>query len=327
MMPDAALIARFRDDLSAVWPLIADRHARLGIAVSGGPDSVALLLLAHAALPGRVEAATVDHGLRAESADEAAMVARLCQRLGIAHRTLPVDVATGNVQEQARIARYTALGAWYDDRGLDGLATAHHLDDQAETLMMRLNRGSGLTGLAGIRRTTGIPGHGGRLIRPVLDWCRADLAQVVAQSGIEPVADPSNTDNRFDRARIRKALADADWIDPAALARSAQLLAQADDAVQFMVGREHGECVRVLESGARYHALRSGLGAANLIRIGVIQSIFRQLGSSIDAAAAAALIDRLIAGQGGNVAGIQGRATDVDGERVWDFQPENPRRS
>ena len=327
-MPDAALIARFRDDLTAVWPLAKNADARLGIAVSGGPDSMALLLLAHAALPGRVEAATVDHRLRVESADEAAMVAQLCRGLGIAHRTLSVTVATGNVQEQARIARYAALGDWYDDRGLQGLATAHHLDDQAETLMMRLNRGSGLAGLAGIRATTAIPGHDGVLIRPVLGWRRADLAKVVAEAGVTAAADPSNADDRFDRVRMRKALADTDWIDPAGLARSAQLLAQAEDAVQFMVGREYAECVIVTGGTVRYHAMRTKIGAgANLIRIGAIQHIFQQLGSDIDTAAAAALAERLIAGQAGNVGGIQARVADNGGEKVWDFGLENPRRA
>ncbi len=327
MMPDPALVVRFRDDLAVIWPHLDDGRAVLGIAVSGGPDSVGLLLLAHAALPGRVAAATVDHGLRSESAAEAAMVSRLCDERGIPHRTLPVSVAPGNVQEQARIARYAALGAWYDDRGLRALATAHHLDDQAETLMMRLNRGSGLAGLAGIRAATRIPGHDGSLIRPVLGWRRADLAKVVAQAGVAAAADPSNEDGRFDRVRVRKSLADADWIDAAGLARSAQLLAQAEDAMRFMVERECAECVEAVETGVRYHAMRTGLESVNLIRIGVLQNIFRQLGSTIDAAAAAALIERLIAGQGGNVAKIQARAIDIESEQVWDFRPDNPRRS
>ncbi|MEO5597099.1 MAG: ATP-binding protein, partial [Novosphingobium sp.] len=85
---------------------------RLGLAVSGGPDSLALLLLAHAALPGRVEAVTVDHQLRAESADEAAMVAQVCGDLGVPHEVLTVTLAQGNVQAEARAARYAAMAQW-----------------------------------------------------------------------------------------------------------------------------------------------------------------------------------------------------------------------
>src|SRR3569833_2120210 len=142
-----ALIARFAGELAQIWP----HGERLGLAVSGGPDSLALLLLAKAAIPERVEAATVDHGLRPESAREAAMVAELCAAYGIPHRILTVKVARGNLQDKARAARYAALGNWMAERGLSALATAHNADDQAETLLMRLNRGFGEDGHAGVR--------------------------------------------------------------------------------------------------------------------------------------------------------------------------------
>jgi tRNA(Ile)-lysidine synthase len=90
--------------------------------------------------------------------------------------------------------------------GLDALATAHHADDQAETLLARLNRGSGVAGLAGVRARGIVPGTRLPLIRPLLGWRRADLGEVVAAAGLTPVQDPSNSDDRFDRARIRKAL-------------------------------------------------------------------------------------------------------------------------
>jgi tRNA(Ile)-lysidine synthase len=119
-LPDPELTARFAADLAPLW----SGTGRLGVAVSGGPDSMALLLLAHAALPGRVAAATVDHGLRKESADEAAMVAAVCAGLNVPHRTLRVEVAAGNVQSQARAARYAALAAWLEEAGLEALARA-----------------------------------------------------------------------------------------------------------------------------------------------------------------------------------------------------------
>src|SRR4051812_14287712 len=132
----AEQVARFRADLER---LTGGAPVRLGIAVSGGPDSLALLLLASAAYPGRIEAATVDHGLRPEGAAEAAFVGRLCVRLGLPHAILRAQMTeTANVQAAARTRRYALLTQWLAATGAAFLATAHHLDDQAETLVMRL---------------------------------------------------------------------------------------------------------------------------------------------------------------------------------------------
>src|ERR1700712_1015430 len=152
--------ARFRADLEA---LTGGTPERLGLAVSGGPDSLALLLLAHAAYPGQVHAATVDHGLRPEGAAEAAFVAGICGALDIRHATLRAEMReTSNIQAAARARRYALLKAWIGEIGALFLATAHHLDDQAETLVMRLSRGSGLSGLSGIRAVNP------PLVRPLL---------------------------------------------------------------------------------------------------------------------------------------------------------------
>lgn len=222
-------VERFRDDCAA---LIGD-NATLGLAVSGGPDSVAMLLLAHAAYPGRIEAATCDHQLRPGSADEARFVAALCAERSIPHATLALDLpATGNVSSNARVARYAALESWRVERGLDHILTAHHADDQLETVIMRLNRGAGVGGLAGIRAVNGV------VVRPLLGWRRSELAAVVASAGITAVDDPSNRDDRYDRARLRKALAAADWLDPLAVVRSAAACADADDALNGMDSRE-----------------------------------------------------------------------------------------
>lgn len=215
---------------------------RVGIAVSGGPDSLALLLLATATLRGRIEAATVDHGLRPDSASEAAMVASECERLGIPHAILPVTLAEGaSLQARARDARYQALGRWADERGLGAVLTAHHADDQAETLLMRLNRGAGLAGLAGVREVRLLAGSKARLVRPLLGWAKADLVEIVEAAGLTAVDDPTNRDPRHDRTAVRALLSASSGLDPRRLAASAGHLAEAEEALAFAAQRLFAE--------------------------------------------------------------------------------------
>jgi tRNA(Ile)-lysidine synthase len=233
MVPDPELLARFRADLDA----LSAPSERIGVAVSGGPDSLALLLLAVAARPGEIEAATVDHRLREGSGAEADMVGRLCGSLGVPHSVLAIDwteTPVSAVQERARNARYRCLADWVTERGLTALATAHHADDQAETLVMRLNRGSGVRGLAGMRPAARVPGSAAPLLRPLLGWRRSELEAICASAGVEPALDPSNRDKRYERIRVRQALSKADWLDAPAVARSAANLASADEALDWV---------------------------------------------------------------------------------------------
>ncbi len=221
-----ALSTRFCNDLTR--SIGAFDGKTLGLAVSGGPDSVALLLLAAASgIPSM--AATVDHGLRAEAAAEAAFVASLCAQYRIPHAILTVapPATRSNLMEWARDARYAALETWRQNVGADCILTAHHADDQLETMIMRLNRGSGVAGLAGIRRRQG------RVARPLLSWTKAELEALVSDAGIEAIDDPSNRNDRFDRARLRKALANAEWLDPLAAVRSAAALGEAEEALDW----------------------------------------------------------------------------------------------
>lgn len=237
LAPDPKLVSRFAAELDRIAP----PGARLGLAVSGGPDSLALLLLAAAARPGAVEAATVDHRLRPESAAEAKLVASACKSLGVPHSALAAEWTAkpqSAIQERARAERYRLLGLWLAERDLAGLVTAHHLDDQAETLLMRLNRGAGARGLAGMRAISALPGANARLLRPLLGWRRPELEAICQSAGLEPVDDPSNSDEQFERVRVRNGLASADWLDPVAIARSAAYLAQADVALHWAVDRE-----------------------------------------------------------------------------------------
>lgn len=204
------------------------RQRRYGIAVSGGPDSMALVWLMAQLLPGQVAAATVDHGLRKNSADEAAMVAAYCAHLGVAHHILrPAKPIEGSLQASARTERYRLLEKWRCEADVDDIATAHHADDQLETLLMRLNRSSGISGLSGIRR------RNGHIVRPLLDWRRSELLDVAREADIPFVEDPSNQDHRFDRARLRAALNGQQIIDPLSAAKSSAWLADADEALDW----------------------------------------------------------------------------------------------
>lgn len=177
----------------------------LGVAVSGGSDSTALLLLLHAS--GReIHPVTVDHSIRAESAAEAAAVRALCERHGLRHTTLVWDAPhdAGNLQARARRARRELIATWAIERGISDVALGHTLDDQAETVVMRLARGSGVDGLAAmapVTRAVGVAWH-----RPLLGVRRADLRNWLESGGVGWIDDPSNDDTRFDRVRVRAAM-------------------------------------------------------------------------------------------------------------------------
>lgn len=255
--------------------------------------------------------ATVDHGLRSESAGEAAEVARVCRDLGIPHATLSVNVAPGNLQAEARAARYAVLADWVGKRGLGALATAHHADDQAETLLMRLNRASGVAGLAGARARGRVPETAIPLLRPVLDWRRTELAEVVRTAGLVAADDPSNVNDRFDRVRIRKALADADWLDIAAIARSADHLAEADAALDWMAALEWRSCVRKEPMGLKYRPQ-----APRAVALRVVARIVRELdGEDPRGSTVARLLDGLVEGRAASIGNLVVRP-DAGG---WSF--------
>ena len=279
-------------------------------------------MLAHEAIPARFEVATVDHGLRPEGAAEAESVAALCDRLGIPHATLRPRVApTGNLQANARTARYAALGDWADARGLTAIVTAHHADDQAETLLMRLSRGSGVRGLAGMRGAATVPGHPTLpLLRPLLGWRKSELEAVVAQAGIEPARDPSNADSRFERARMRAGLADASWLDPAALAASAAHLAEVDAALDWAATREWDERVSLGGNALTYRPL-----APRAVQLRVLERLIATLGheGTPRGTEIARLHDALSAGGVATLGGVRA-AVHADG---WRFGTAPPRRS
>ena len=220
------LVARFRADARRCgW---INNRQRVGICVSGGADSLALLWLAKTAYVD-ILAATVDHGLRPESRDEAQMAGAICASIGVPHQILTIGKppTTGNIAAWAREARYAALGNWAAANDIAGLMTAHHADDQLETMLMRLNRGAGVAGLAGVRNQRA------KIFRPLLGWRKTELEAIVSAQGWTAVIDPSNSNLQYDRAKIRQHLSAAAWLDPIAASKSAQALAQAEDALKW----------------------------------------------------------------------------------------------
>jgi len=262
--------------------------------------------------------ATVDHGLRTQSAAEAADVARLCASRGIAHATLPLQLEPGAaLQERARDARYAALGDWALANGLKAIVTAHHADDQAETFLMRLSRGAGVRGLAAMRARSGVPGRpDSELLRPLLGWPRSTLAGIVAEAGLCPVQDPSNNDPRFERARVRAVLAAMPGLDTQVVAASTRHLAEADAALEW--------AARHCLAGARHESgvlcwTRADTPRAVALR--VLERVAAQMGQGTPRGSAVAhWHDRLADGGIATLAGVRG-----DGRKAeWRFSAVPP---
>lgn len=313
-------VERFASALDRLLP----PETRLGVAVSGGADSTALLLLAAAARPGRVEAATVDHRLRTGSAGEAADVAKLCRRLDVIHATLPAqwdEPPQAAIQQRARLERYRLLGEWARERGLGAVATGHHMGDQVETFMMRLTRGAGVRGLGAMRPVARLTGGGAILMRPLLGWTRGQLEAICDSAGVDSVADPSNLDEQFERVRVRKALAATAWIDPLAVARSAANLGSADAALEWATDREWDEAAHTDGSGVTYRP-----AAPWEIRRRVVVRAIELLategegippgGREVDQ-----IMETLASGGATTLRGVR-----CSGGEAWSFEPAPPRR-
>lgn len=223
-------------------------YPAIALAISGGADSTALLLLVKRWLDGQgdhspsITVLTVNHGLRPESADEARWVGELSAQLGFSHQTLIWfgDKPGSGIQEAARKARYQLMTSYCLDQGIPALATAHHSDDQAETFLMRLQRGSGVDGLASMSPRT--RRNGVDLLRPLLAFTRGQLRSFLKTEGQSWQEDPSNKDEAYERIRLRNALKRAGdlGITSASLSLSAKRLLRARDALE----RVTAECLQ-----------------------------------------------------------------------------------
>ena len=215
----------------------------VAVAVSGGPDSMALLrLLADLPDGPRLHALTVDHGLRPEAAAEAAQVgAQVAAWPRVTHHVLTRHAPDGDaarIMERARADRYALMAAWCADRDIPVLLTAHHRDDQAETFLFRLAKGSGLDGLAGMRA---ISAYDERLtlVRPLLAVAKAELVTLCEMRGVAFVSDPTNGNPRFARGRLRGAMdiLAAEGLSPKRLAVTALRFARARAALEHYAHR------------------------------------------------------------------------------------------
>ncbi|MGC9370501.1 MAG: tRNA lysidine(34) synthetase TilS [Paracoccaceae bacterium] len=206
----------------------------LGVAVSGGGDSMALLHLL--AARGPVRAVTVDHGLRPEAAGEAEFVGEVCAGLGVPHDVLRWHWdGQGNLQDRARRARRRLIASWAAPLGITHVALAHTADDQAETFLMRLAREAGVDGLSGMAAETAAQGV--TWLRPLLGHGRAELRDYLRARGLSWIEDPSNEDPRYERVKARRALAALAplGIGAGTLARVSAQLAEARAALEAQV--------------------------------------------------------------------------------------------
>jgi tRNA(Ile)-lysidine synthase len=245
--------------------LFADLAAEpaLVLAISGGPDSTALLYLMARWRASRrpaphLLAVSIDHGLRPEARHEAAAVKRLSEKLGVEHRTMRWSGAkpSTGIQEAARVARYRLLNSAARRAKARCVVTAHTLDDQAETVLFRMARGSGLAGICGMARRVpidnlasgfgqpidavrSVPDRSQRavVVRPLLEVPKRRLIVTLEEAGIPYAEDPSNVDPRFARSRLRKlmpALAD-EGLTPQCLVRLARRVRRSEAAHEAVV--------------------------------------------------------------------------------------------
>ena len=218
----------------------------LAVALSGGPDSMALAHALHA-LGFKLHLLTVDHGLRDESADEAKSVGAWVRGWkGCTHHILrwQGQKAASRIQENARAARYGLMAEYCRMHGIAHLCLAHHRDDQAETVLLRLAAGSGLDGLAGMRDMQVMDGL--TLVRPFLSVPKSDLIAYCRMHDLSYVEDPSNVADKFARVRLRHAreILEREGLSSKRLSLSAQRLARGRDALEFYAEQVYNDTLQ-----------------------------------------------------------------------------------
>jgi tRNA(Ile)-lysidine synthase len=259
-------------------------HRHVALAVSGGSDSTALMWLAQRwakaqVHPPKISVLTVDHGLRAEAEAECRQVASWAEALGLAAHILTWtgEKPASGLQAKARAMRYGLMRDWCQAHGATLLVTAHTLEDQAETFLMRLARGSGIRGLSAMR-----PDETGALLleRPLLGTSRAALRATLEVVGHPWIADPSNEDDRFERVRLRKAFGglSALGLTPEAIARSAARLERALVPLEGLTRDFMAQHVEVRPEGFAMVDLLALRKLGDEVAIGVLERLLERMG-------------------------------------------------
>lgn len=305
--------------------LVLPADSRVGVALSGGGDSVALLHLLRQA-GHEVLAVTVDHGLRPESGAEAECVAGWCRDWDVSHHILKWkrDEIRGNLMDAARRARAGLIADWAAGQGLAAVTLGHTADDQAETLLMGLSRAAGIDGLCGLRaewRQGGVS-----WLRPMLRLTRAELRHWLAGQGLPWVEDPSNADDRYLRARIRKALAGLAplGLTPERLAESAAHLAEARAALDEAVAEAAPEVMQEAAGALRVNAARFAALPDEIARRMAQAAVLWLSGAGYPPRAAdlARFIEAIVAGRAATLAGCRLK----DGWLAAEPRAADPRR-
>lgn len=262
------------------------------VGVSGGGDSMGLLVLlvqSGLADSGRVTALTVDHGLRSDSRREAETVADWCQALGVPHEILTWDgpKPAANIQAQARDARYRLMGAWCRERRVPTLLIAHTLEDQAETVLLRLARGSGVDGLSAMAPVAALPDDTNSdsvvLVRPLLTVSRARLRQTLREAGQAWIDDPSNEDAQFARVRVRalsKSL-ENEGIDADRLSRTAAHMARVREALDHYAAALLDDAAAIHPSGFAFLNREALTAAPRETALRALSVLLRQIGGRV----------------------------------------------
>lgn len=299
----------------------------MGVAVSGGSDSLALLYLLrefcglHSI---ELHAVTVDHQLREEGAQEAETVAAHCETLGVKHHTLVWDNWTGegNLQKAARDMRYQKMADWAVEHDINTIAMAHTADDQAETVLMRMARSAGVDGLSGMQPRT--LRNGITWVRPLLKTRRQALQTYLKQQHIEWSSDPSNEDERFDRIKARKALQLLSelGINQDVLTEVAEHLSEARKALDWQTFLTAKDIVRV-EAGA---VMIDGTGLRlqpDEVQRRLLVRAIKWVGGSVYPPRRAAVADAMTALQEGQARTLDGCHVRRIAAKIWVFREYN----
>lgn len=224
---------------------------KVAVAVSGGPDSMALAYALTQWTTLEAHILSVDHGLRAEAADEIALVERVAKEWGASFQVLKWehDGAPERLQEEARRARYQLMAEYCQKQEIEHLFLAHHMDDQAETVLFRLAKGSGLDGLSGMRAVQDMDEI--RLVRPLLGVSKAALIELCETQGIAYVNDRSNDDDVFARVRLRKSreVLEEEGLSAKRLSVTAQRIERARKALDELSAKAYEDGIVEIDTG------------------------------------------------------------------------------